>query len=167
MLLKAIMSGEDEQVLAVAAIIQRVRSDILLLNEFDSDFTNLALNEFRAVLASGEDAIAYPYFYAPMGNEGMPSGLDLDGDGVLGEWADSFGFGRFPGSEGMALLSRFPIDSQESRRFSMLKWRDLPDAVLPVVSGGEPYFRKMWRPKSGYRRNLTGMCLWLYRTSGG
>lgn len=95
-LLKAIMSGKDEQVLAVAAIIQRVRPDILLLNEFDSDFTNLALNEFRAVLASGEDAIAYPYFYAPMGNEGIPSGLDLDGDGVLGEWADASGLDGSP-----------------------------------------------------------------------
>ena len=138
-LLKGIMSGKDAQVSAVVAIIQRVRPDILLLNEFDGDFTNLALRAFREVLDSGERAITYPYFYAPMGNEGMPSWLDLDGDGSMGEWADAFGFGRFPGSEGMALMSRFPIDAQAAHSFSLLKWRDLPNAALPVDAIGEAY----------------------------
>ena len=138
-LLKGIMSGKDAQVAAVVAIIQRVRPDIMLLNEFDGDFTNLALDAFRGVLDSDEDAITYPYFYAPMGNEGMPSGLDLDGDGAPNEWADAFGFGRFPGSEGMALLSRFPIDTQAARQFSLLKWADFPDAVLPVNAEGGAY----------------------------
>ncbi len=141
-LLKGIMSDKDAQVLAVAAIIQRVRPDILLLNEFDGDFTNLALGAFRGVLNSGEGAISYPYFYAPMGNEGVRSGLDLDGDGSPDEWADAFGFGRFPGSEGMVLLSRFPVDTQAARQFSLLKWADLPDAVLPVTADGEAYFSK-------------------------
>lgn len=133
------MSGKDEQVLAVAAIIRRVRPDILLLNEFDADFTNLALDAFRAELDSGEGAINYPYFYAPIGNEGVPSRLDLDGDGSPDEWADAFGFGRFPGSEGMALLSRFPIDVQAARSFSMLKWMEIPDAVLPENANGSPF----------------------------
>jgi len=136
------MSGKDAQVLAVAAIIQRVRPDILLLNEFDTDFTNLALNAFRGQLGSGKGAINYPYFYAPIGNEGMPSRLDLDGDGSPDEWADAFGFGRFPGSEGMALLSRFPIEGQAARSFSLLKWQDVPDAVLPENDDGTPYLSK-------------------------
>ncbi len=133
------MSGKDEQVLAVAAIIRRVRPDILLLNEFDADFTNLALDAFRNELDGGENAISYPYFYAPIGNEGVPSRLDLDGDGALDKWADAFGFGRFPGSEGMALLSRFPIDLQAARSFSSLKWRNIPDAVLPMNTDGSPF----------------------------
>ncbi len=138
-LLKAILSQEDAQVLAVLAIIQRARPDILLLNEFDADFTNLALEAFRKDLEVGENAISYPYFYAPMGNEGMPSWLDLDGDGSPNEWADAFGFGRFPGSEGMALLSRFPIDAEAARSFSQLKWIDIPNAVLPLNANGESY----------------------------
>ncbi len=133
------MSGKDAQVLAVVAIIQRVRPDILLLNEFDADFTNLALDAFRRELDDGEGAISYPYFYAPIGNEGVPSRLDLDGDGSPDEWADAFGFGRFPGSEGMALLSRFPIDLQAARSFSSLQWRDMTDAVLPVNADGSPF----------------------------
>lgn len=141
-LLKGVMSGKDAQVLAVVAIIQRVRPDILLLNEFDGDVTNLALDAFRKELRSSSSAIDYPYFYAPMGNEGMPSWLDLDGDGSPHEWADAFGFGRFPGSEGMVLLSRFPIDTQTTRSFSLLKWKDLPEAVLPMKIGGGAYLRE-------------------------
>ncbi len=133
------MSGKDAQVLAVVAIIQHVRPDILLLNEFDSDFTNLALDAFRSELGKGESAINYEYFYTPMGNEGVSSRLDLDGDGSPDEWADAFGFGRFPGSEGMALLSRFPIDMQAARSFSLLKWTDLPDVMLPVNAEGLAY----------------------------
>jgi hypothetical protein len=136
------LSGKDAQVRAVVAIIQRVRPDILLLNEFDSDFTNLALNAFRAELDNGDDAIDYPFFYAPIGNEGIPSWLDLDGNGSPDEWADAFGFGRFPSSEGMALLSRFPIDTQAARSFSLLKWQDLPDANLPTRPDGSTYLSK-------------------------
>ena len=139
-LLKSIMSGKDAQVLAVVAIIQRVRPDILLLNEFDADFTNLALGAFRGELDSGEDPINYPYFFAPLGNEGAPSWLDLDGDGSADEWADAFGFGRFPGSEGMALLSRFPTNTDAARNFSLMKWVDLPDAIYPVNADGGAYW---------------------------
>ncbi len=139
-LLKAIMSNKDPQVEAVIAIIQKVRPDVLLLNEFDTDFTNLALNEFRRALALGENGVDYPYFYAPIGNEGAPSGLDLDHDGKLGEWADAFGFGRFPGSQGMALISRFLIEGAGARSFSTLKWLDLTDGKIPASSNGEPLF---------------------------
>ena len=138
-LLKGIMSGKDAQVFAVVEIIQRVRPDILLLNEFDADFANLALNEFLNLLEVGERAIDYPYFYAPIGNEGLPSGLDIDGDGKPYEWADAFGFGRFPGSEGMALLSRYQIDKSSARSFSNLKWMDLPNAVFPIDLKGAAY----------------------------
>lgn len=129
-LLKHIMSGKDSQVLAVVTIIQRIQPDILLLNEFDADVTNLALTEFRKVLGAGRHSID---------NEGAPSWLDLDGDGKFGEWADAFGFGRFPGSEGMALLSRYPIDTRAARQFSLLKWATLPEAVLPVDVDGSAY----------------------------
>ncbi len=141
-LLKGILSGKDAQVLAVLAIIQRVRPDIVLLNEFDADFANLALGAFRSSLDDGEGAINYPYFYAPIGNEGTPSWLDLDSDGSQDEWADAFGFGRFPGSEGMALLSRYPIELRASRRFSLLKWADLPNPVLPMRADGGAFFPK-------------------------
>ena len=144
-LLKGIMSEKDTQVLAVIEIIQKIRPDILLLNEFDVDFANLALIAFVNAVNSGAGAIVYPFYYATIGNEGVPTGLDLDGDGKDGEWADAFGFGRFPGSEGMALLSKFPIDEDAVRRFSDLRWRDLPDALLPVSANGAAFFSKTVR----------------------
>lgn len=108
LLLKDIISSENDQILALTAIIQHMRPDILLLNEFDHDHQNLALTAFREALNHGDSGIEYPYFFAPAGNEGHPSFLDLDGDGETGEWADALGFGRFRGGEGMALLSRYP-----------------------------------------------------------
>ena len=128
-LLKAIASGEDAQVAAVTAIIQRVRPDVLLLNEFDHDYLNLALTKFSKALAAGDSGIIYPHFFARAGNEGVPSGADLDENGRLGEWADARGFGRFPGSEGMALLSRFPIDTQAARSFNAVTWGAVPAAL--------------------------------------
>ncbi|MHA1127619.1 MAG: endonuclease/exonuclease/phosphatase family protein [Alphaproteobacteria bacterium] len=129
-LLKGILSGKDEQVAAVVAIIQRVNPDIMLLNEFDNDYTNLALTAFQELLD-------YPYAYAPLGNEGRPSGLDMDGDGKPYEWADALGFGRFPGSEGMALLSRYPIG--DARSFANLRLVDLENAVMPKNTDGSAF----------------------------
>ena len=129
-LLKGILSGKDEQVAAVVAIIQHVNPDVLLLNEFDNDHTNLALTAFQTLLD-------YPYAYAPMGNEGRPSGLDMDGDGKPYEWADALGFGRFPGSEGMALLSRFPIGEVHS--FANLRLADMGNIEVPKNADGSPF----------------------------
>lgn len=139
LLLKDIMSGEDAQIAALVTIIQHIRPDILLLNEFDHDHDNLALTAFREALKQGDGGVEYPYFFAPAGNEGQPSFLDLDGDGKTGEWADALGFGRFPGSEGMALISRFPIDNEAARSFKKLLWRDMPDVALPQTTDGASF----------------------------
>ena len=52
---------------------------------------------------------------------------------------DAYGYGRFPGQYGMAVLSRFPIDPDESRAFAGLLWKDFPDALLPVDETGAPF----------------------------
>lgn len=135
-LLKDVMSGGDKQILAVAEIIQHMQPDILLLNEFDNDHTHLALNAFRDVLGAGENGILYPYFFAAIGNEGQPSGLDMDGDGRAFKWSDALGFGRFPGSEGMVILSRYPLDIANIRTFSKRSWQGLdtmPEAVRAAL----------------------------------
>ncbi len=122
LLLKDIMSGKDQQVDALVEIIQHMRPDILLLNEFDHDYSGLALRAFLKILAEGDAGITYPHSFAIAGNEGQPSGRDIDHDGRLGEWADAHGFGRFPGNGGMALLSRFPFDRDATRSFAQLNW---------------------------------------------
>ncbi len=134
LLLRDILAGKDEQVAAAARVIARVRPDILLLTGFDHDYEGHALRAFRdAVAAAGGPQ--YPYLFAPRPNSGLPTGLDMDGNGRLGEARDAQGYGRFSGQGGMAILSRLPIDTAAARDFSAMLWKDLPGALLPVVRG--------------------------------
>lgn len=127
--------GADHQIRAVAEIIQRVRPDILLLNEFDYDDGGLGLQRlqqnFLEQSQNQQSPIYYPYTFQAASNTGIPSGRDLDGDGETGKPGDAFGFGLFPGQYGMALLSRYPIDKNRVRTFRNLLWKEMPGALLP------------------------------------
>ncbi len=129
LLLKDIMD-QDTDILALAEIITTVSPDILLLTGFDNDYQNLALTRFNAL-----EGLNYPYLFAPLGNAGMDSGLDLNTNGQLRDWNDAWGFGRFEGAEGMALLSRYPIAT--TRSFDTLKWQDF--GPPPLAENGTPF----------------------------
>lgn len=138
--------GTDPQARAAAAVIQRIRPDVILLNEIDHDDTHpddLALNARRFVehyLAQGDSAIDYPHSFAAPSNTGLLTGIDLDGNGIAATEAhrgershgdDAFGFGTYPGQYAMAILSRHPIDSAGARTFQRFLWKDLPGHVMP------------------------------------
>lgn len=142
LLLRDILNGKDKQIAAVAAIIQTLRPDILLINELDHDYENRALRAFLDVLATdtnGRDGLRYPYFYAPPQNTGVQSGQDLNGDGLLGGPADAYGFGYFRGQYAMALVSRFPIETGQARDFSELLWKQIPNAEMPKAADGSAF----------------------------
>ena len=134
-LARDLRGGEDEQARAVAEVIQRVRPDVLLLQEFDFDATRGSLRTFRErylqVPQNGAEPIDYPYTCVPRVNTGMASGSDLDGDGEVGGPGDAYGWGDFEGQYGMVLLSRFPLDMEASRTFRTLRWIDLPGHHMP------------------------------------
>ena len=96
----------------IAEIIQRNRPEVLLINEFDYDAGNVALEGFHdnyLMVAHGDaDPIEYPYRYTAPSNTGIPSGFDLDNSGVVGGPGDAFGFGFFEGQFGMAVYSMYP-----------------------------------------------------------
>lgn len=115
--------------MAAAAVIRAAAPDVLLLAEFDHDAGLVAARAF-ADLAGG-----YPHVFALGSNAGMPTGLDMDGDGRSGDARDAQGYGRFSGDGGMVLLSRWPIDTAAVQDFTPLLWRDLPGATLPQVDG--------------------------------
>lgn len=120
----------DPQVLAVQQVIAANHPDILLITGFDYDADQVALSAFADGLAAlGQ---AYPHRFALRPNTGRTTGLDLDGDGELGGPNDAQGWGRFSGAEGMALLSRYPVDGAAAQDFSAMLWRDLPGALLPT-----------------------------------
>ena len=68
----------------VAEVIQRVRPDVLLLNEFDYDADGKAIKAFQknllGVSQNGQTPIKYPHVYFASVNTGVPSGVDLNDD---------------------------------------------------------------------------------------
>ena len=119
-----------------AEIIQRVRPDVLLINEFDyepgNDLAEAFQENYLSVSQNGSDPIEYPYVFVAPSNTGVPSGFDLDNSGGLpGGPNDAFGFGFFPGQFGMAVLSRYPILTDDVRTFQQFLWKDMPGALLP------------------------------------
>ncbi|MFC9919716.1 endonuclease/exonuclease/phosphatase family protein [Agromyces binzhouensis] len=128
-------TGTNAQAKTVAEIIQRANPDIVLLNEFDYVPGGVAVDLFRdnylEVSQGGADPVEYPYAFVAPSNTGVPSGFDLNNNGVVGGGDDAFGFGFFPGQFGMALLSKFPIDDEAVRTFQHFLWKDMPGALLP------------------------------------
>ena len=61
----------------------------------------------------------------------MPSGFDLNNNGVVAGGDDAFGFGLFPGQFGMVVYSKYPIQADDVRTFQHFLWKDMPGALLP------------------------------------
>ena len=118
-----------------AETIQRVRPDVVLINEFDYDAAGNALRLFQDnYLSIGQREaapIVYPYRFAAESNTGIPSGFDLNNNGAIGGPDDAYGFGFYPGQFGMAVYSMYPIDPIGIRTFQKFLWKDMPGAKLP------------------------------------
>jgi len=142
----------------LAAVIQTIRPDILLINEIQYDEpsadqpggqTARSFAESFLAVSQGEglEPIRYTAFMAPS-NTGQPSGFDLDNNGIVGEpgsgrdyGGDCLGYGEFPGQYAMALLVRegLAIERDQIRTFRTFLWRDMPEALLPpALSESDP-----------------------------
>ncbi|RBL04599.1 endonuclease/exonuclease/phosphatase family protein, partial [Xanthomonas oryzae pv. oryzae] len=150
------LQGDSAHARKIAAVLQRVRPDLVLLNEFDFDPEHRAADLFqqRYLLVAqpgGGEALRYPYRYLAPVNTGVPSGLDLDNNGSIGgegraRGNDAWGYGLHPGQYGMLVLSRYPIDVQAVRSFQLLKWSALPGALRPIdpASKTSYYSNAIW-----------------------
>jgi hypothetical protein len=133
----------------VAEVIQRVRPDVLLINEFDplqnGDLgvspgpENLFRENFLEVSQNGAPPIEYPYAFTAPSNTGVATGKDLNNNGVAvttpgapGYGDDAFGFGAFPGQFGMVVYSKYPIVQEDVRTFRLFKWKDMPGNLIPT-----------------------------------
>lgn len=154
-LARDLQDGANPQARRIAEILQRVRPDVVLLNEFDFEASGEAVRRFHdhylAVGQNGQAPLAYPHRYAPPVNTGVPANapgearhdFDRDGRAVASPGApgdraaarayanDCFGYGEFPGQYGFVIYSRFPIREPEIRSFQRFRWRDVPGALLP------------------------------------
>lgn len=134
-LVSDLSTPSNVQAKTVAEIIQRTRPDVLLINEFDFVEDGVAAELFQenylSVSQNGAEPIEYGYYFVAPSNTGIPSGFDLNNNGVVGGADDAYGFGFFPGQFGMAVYSRYPIDYDSIRTFQLFLWRDMPGALLP------------------------------------
>jgi len=139
-------SGENSQIRNIAAIIQKIRPDVLLLNEFDyiEDPQSGVLAFIRNYLRQsqhGNEPIDYPWFFVATVNTGLPSPYDLNQDGQSTSTEDdAWGYGKYPGQYGMVVLSRFPVDTEAVRTFQHFKWKDMPNALVPLNTDGAPWY---------------------------
>lgn len=132
-LVQDLSTGDNAQARNVAETIQRADPDVVLVNEFD--YSRKAARLFRdnylAVGQRGADPVKYPYHYIAPSNTGVPSGYDLNNDGTVGGGDDAYGFGEFPGQYGMAVYSKYPIDTGRVRTFQDFRWADMPGNRIP------------------------------------
>lgn len=133
----ALSRSWDDKAKLVAEVIQRVRPDVVLLQEFDYDASGQSVHDFMAnylaVSRNGAEPIAYEHFYMPEVNTGVPvldkvgRPMDVDGDGEVGGPGDAHGWGNYPGHYGMVVLSRWPM--REYAEWGRIAW---PRADLAV-----------------------------------
>lgn len=147
----ALSNSEHPQIKNIAEIIQRIRPDVLLLNEFDYHAdpergVRPFIERYLQQSQTDVEAIDYPYYYQGPVNTGVDSGMDLDRDGkASGTGNDAFGYGLYPGQYGMLLLSRYPIDFAAIRSFQLFKWKDMPDNLMTDMRTES---NELWYPEA-------------------
>lgn len=151
------LQGDSEHARKIAAVLQKTRPDLLLLNEFDYDHAHHAADLFQqryleVAQPGGGEPLRYRYRYLAPVNTGVQSGLDLDRNGTAGgsgrdRGNDAWGYGLHPGQYGMLVLSRYPIDEADVRTFQLLRWSALPGAQNPIdpASRGAFYPDEVWK----------------------
>lgn len=117
LLLKELLSDKAPDL----GVVTDLSPDVLVLTDIDYDAGLVALGALADKLGG------YPHLFALRPNTGMPTGLDLDGDGRLGGPRDAQGYGWFSGQGGMAILSRYPLKLVADH--TALLWKDAPDTL--------------------------------------
>lgn len=142
-------NGEHSQIRNIAEILQRVRPDIVLLNEFDyipepAQGVEAFIKHYLNVGQNGQAAIDYPYYYLAPSNTGLATEFDLDNNGKAeGYKADAQGFGFFEGHYAMVVLSKYPIAQDKVRTFQKFLWKDMPGALKPFYpKTGEAWYNE-------------------------
>lgn len=137
--LAANLASGDPQASKIAALIQCVGPDILLVNELDYEpgtpqvFLDKYLRNPQPGTSHEASRELLHCFSAPV-NTGVDSGMDLNNNRRLHDSDDGWGYGAFPGQYGMAVFSRFPIDRDRIRTFQNFPWSQMPSALRPKAA---------------------------------
>lgn len=110
---------------AVVDTIIQHEPDVLILQGVDYDHRAIAAHALSQLL--DEQGLDLPHVYMPPTNTGLPTGIDIDGDGRSDGPRDAQGYGRFLGQASIAVLSRFPVAKHRVQSFHELLWADVAD----------------------------------------
>ena len=137
-------NGNSTKTKKVVEVIQRTQPDFIALMEFDYDATGTALENFQKnylhISQNGADTIHYPYAYQVPSNTGLLSEVDLDNNGNVSIPDDAYGFGNFEGQYAFAILSKYPLETNNARTFQQFLWKNMPDALAPTFENEETYY---------------------------
>jgi endonuclease/exonuclease/phosphatase family metal-dependent hydrolase len=140
-------AGDNQQIKNVAETLQRVRPDVVLLNEYDHDGIGAdtqSLKDFQKnYLDNAQNSsapISYPYTYIVPTNTGLLAQKDISGDGKITMPSDTYGFGLYHGQYGFVVLSKYPLEADKMRSFQKFLWKDMPGAVLPKNTDDSSYY---------------------------
>ena len=122
----------------VAEIIQRVRPDVLLINEFDFEPTAVGwpscsrTTTCRSARTGAAPRSTTPTSSSRPSNTGIPSGFDLNNNGARRRARTTpSASGSSPASSAWPSSRSYPIDRRPVRTFQNFLWKDMPGALLP------------------------------------
>ncbi|ODA30483.1 hypothetical protein A8L45_20180 [Veronia pacifica] len=128
---KRVSTGGDERLRKIASVIAATSPDILLLCEVDQcgdGGDDGTIKQFlRKYLTDQQEN--YPYFYQPAVNTGKPY---KQKDNVKNQPDFAQGYGFHHGQYGFALLSRYPICTDEIRSWQKVIWQSMPKNRMPA-----------------------------------
>ena len=78
----------DPQLATILQIVEINDPDVLLINEFDTGDDG----DMQGVTAMFAALAGYEYYFSAPSNTGVPSGFDLNNNGVIGGPDDAYGF---------------------------------------------------------------------------
>lgn len=126
------------QLQLIAATLQHIDADLVLLNEIDYDatcetYTNINKHYFQVPQTQyfSESGLDFPHVYAPPSNTGLLSGVDINKDGKVALPTDAFGYGVFEGQYAFVLFSKYPIMKDDIRTFQRFLWKNMPGNRIP------------------------------------
>ena len=174
-----------QQARNVAEVLQRIRADVLLVNEFDLDIdgrpgassaplpashASLSAQRFQQNflgVAQGRPArgmgapIEYAYRHTPNTNTGLPSGLDLDRNGQVVGTPGAAGYGNdalgFGQFPGQYGMTVYSrFPILQVRSFQAFRWADMPgNLLINDPSAGDLNLARYYTPEAQSRLRLS------------
>lgn len=137
-LLNDLQRFKKEDVVFALKALAKLNPDLVVLQGIDFDHQGLAMQALLAALSNQD--MPRRYFLQPRSNSGIPTGFDLDRDGYWGDPEDAQGYGLYPGQNGIALISKYPLVEGSYKSFSKVLWQNMGPDYWPKNDQGADYF---------------------------